>query len=254
MASTPVILSPALPSGLLTYIIQQETYPTTLIICSSRADFLDYLISDVQDTTRRPVKSGTEPRDVSSTADSRPHALLTAPLYQVAVARHIRMAFVPTVSHLRAYLSVFTSKDSNILPPPTTLPSSSTKKQSLLLVYGFLNLHRDTSEWSAQGISSTAASLVEAARKTGFRAVVVDHPQPSGQSADGGDDETAEAGVSLLLEEVSVLSASTRRTGADLDDSAWTGRKVTVGRVLARWFRHEKGNWGMKAPQEALGK
>lgn len=236
MASSPVILSPALPSELLTYIIQQETHPTTLIICSTRADFLNHLLSDVQDTTRRPLQPGTD----------KPDALLASPLYQVAIARHIRMAFVPTVSHLRAYLSVFSSKDSRIPPPPATPASAYAKRRPLLLVYGFLGLHRDTSEWSAQGISSTAASLVEAARRVGYRAVVVDHPRPPGQG-DGGDDGVgaAGAGESLLSQEVTVLSASARRAGVDLDDAAWTGRKVTVGRVLARWFRYEEGHWGM---------
>lgn len=245
MAAAPIILSPALPSDLLTYIIQQETYPTTLVICSSRAEFLTHLISDVQDKTRRSVQR-----------ESDPSALISSPLYQVAIARHIRMVFVPTVSHLRAYLSVFTTEDSKV-PPPPTLPSAHAKRQPLLLVYGLLNLHRDTSEWSAQGISNTAAGLVEAARRTRFQAVLVDHPRrPSRQSegerdgaGDGGGDDAAGAEESLLSEEVTVLSASARRAGADLDDAAWTGRKVTVGRVLSRWFRHGKGNWVLKAPE-----
>lgn len=239
----PIILSPALPSELLTYIIQQEAYPTTLIICSSRAEFLTHLISDVHDTTRRPPRPETDR-----------NALISSPLYQVAIARHIRMVFVPTVSHLRAYLSVFTNEDSKV-PPPPDLPSAHTKRQPLLLVYGFLNLHRDTSEWSAQGISSTAASFVEAARRTGFRAVLVDFARrPPGQSE--GDRYGEEGGVGnslpgteepLLSEEVTVLSASAWKAGADLDDAAWTGRKVTLGRVLGRWFRYGEGNWDMKA-------
>ncbi|KUI68697.1 hypothetical protein VM1G_03820 [Cytospora mali] len=255
MAAGPVILSPALPSELLAYIIQHQTYPTTLIICSSRAEFLAHLISDVQDTTRRILHPGTDLNDPSRATDSRPNAnaLLASPLYQVAIARHIRMVFVPTVSHLRAYLSAFTNDDSKVPPPPAST-SARTKRQSLLLVYGFLNLHCDTSEWSAQGISSTAASLVEAATRAGFRAVIVDHPRRpprqndgDGDEAEDGDgDKVTEAEDSLLSAEVTVLSSSARRAGADLDDAAWTGRKVTVGRVLGRWFRYGERGWGMK--------
>ncbi|ROW14084.1 hypothetical protein VPNG_04108 [Cytospora leucostoma] len=239
MALTPVVLSPALPSELLTYIIQQETHPTTLIICSSRTEFLAQLVLDMQDTTMGQLQD-----------DNRREVLLSSPLYQVAIARHIRMVFVPTVSHLRAYLSVFTHEDSKVPPPPTHTPAQNKRQQKLLLVYGLLNLHRDTSEWSAQGISSTAATLVEAARKTGFRAVVVDPPRPPRQSEEGRDEaedrggnEVPEADGSLLSDEVPVLSASTRRAGADLDDAAWTGRKVALGRVLGRWFRFNRANW-----------
>lgn len=247
MAAAPIILSPALPSELLTYIIHQETHPTTLIICSSRADFLAQLISEMQDKTSRPPQSQPEPDR---------NALLSSPLYQVAIARHIRMVFVPTVSHLRAHLSVFTADDSKVRPPPTTSPSARARRPPLLLVYGFLDLHRDTSEWSAQCISSTAVGLVEAARRTLFRAVVVDCPRRTSRLSEGGGGEGAADGgggnavgaeESLLSEEVAVLSASARRAGGDLDDVAWTGRKVAVGRVLGRWFRYRVGDWDLKA-------
>ncbi|KAK7734228.1 hypothetical protein SLS53_007876 [Cytospora paraplurivora] len=238
MAMTPVILSAALPSELLTYIIQQETHPTTLIICSSRAEFLAQLVLDMQDTTMGQLQD-----------NNRREVLLSSPLYQVAIARHLRMVFVPTVSHLRAYLSVFTHEDSKVPPPPTHTPAQN-KTQPLLLVYGLLNLHRDTSEWSAQGISSTAATLVEAARRTGFRAVIVDPPRPPRQSeqgrdeaADRGGNKSPEVDDLLLSDEVPVLSASTRRAGADLDDAAWTGRTVAIGRVLGRWFRYKRATW-----------
>lgn len=243
MPLTPLILSPALPSELLTYIVRLHEYPTTLIVCSSQAEFLDSLLADAQKSLSIAA-DGSQVPGLSS--------LLSSPLYQVAIARHIRMIFVPTVSHLRACLSVFTTKDSKVPPPPPASTSRRARTRPLLLVYGFLALHRDTSEWSAQGISSTATGLVEAARRVGFRAVVVDSPRLVMQTEDdadapatGGDDEPVEAGTeqTILSEEVPVLSASARRTGADLDDADWTGRTVTLARVLGRWFRYRQGDW-----------
>lgn len=243
MPLTPLILSPALPSELLTYIIRRHQYPTTLIVCSSQAEFLDSLLADAQNSLPVAAADGSQVTGLSS--------LLSSPLYQVAIARHIRMIFVPTVSHLRACLSVFTTKDSRVPPPPPTT-TSGRARAPLLLVYGFLALHRDTSEWSAQGISSTATGLVEAARRVGFRAVVVDSPrvvmrtegdmeaQGAGDDDGGVKSETERADLS---EEVPVLSASARRTGADLDDADWTGRTVTLARVLGRWFRYRQGDW-----------
>src|ERR1044071_2870462 len=46
-ATSPVFLSPALPSDLIHYIIHHCTYPTTIIVCSSRAEFLSTLTQDV---------------------------------------------------------------------------------------------------------------------------------------------------------------------------------------------------------------
>ncbi|KAI3395938.1 hypothetical protein diail_649 [Diaporthe ilicicola] len=241
MPPTPLILSAALPSELLTYIIRHHEYPTTLIICSSQAAFVNSLISDARQSLA-VAPDGSQ--DLSS--------LLSSPLYQVAIARHIRMVFVPTVSHLRACLSVFVTRDSKVPPPPPNIASGQARSRPLLLVYGFLALHRDTSEWSAQGISSTATCLVEAARRVGFRAVVVDPPRAvvhdeggsEGQEA-GGDDKLVgnETEQTLMSEEVPVLSASARRTGADPDEADWTGRTVTLMRILGRWFRYRPGDW-----------
>ncbi|KAJ4409453.1 hypothetical protein N0V82_009473 [Gnomoniopsis sp. IMI 355080] len=242
MSRSPLILSPALPSELLTYIVQYESHPTTLLICCSRAEFVSNLVSDVQDSLARPDDdNGPSSPNAAST-------LLSSPLYQVAIARHIRMVFIPTVSHLRAYLSVFNLADSKIPPPPNNV-SGTGERQPLLLVYGFLGLHRDTSEWSAQGISATAAALVEAARKNGFGAVVVDAPSTALGKDDGIVDEDAVSRTqrTMLEEEVPLLSASGVRAGADFEDAAWTGRRVSVDRVLGRWFQHKEGDWSKKS-------
>ncbi|POS81101.1 hypothetical protein DHEL01_v200517 [Diaporthe helianthi] len=243
MSLTPLILSPALPSELLTYIIRRHEYPTTLIVCSSQAEFLESLLSDAQKALPAAGENGQE---------SALSSLLSSPLYQVAITRHIRIIFVPTVSHLRACLSVFNTKDSKVPPPPVPANPGRARTPPLLLVYGFLAMHRDTSEWSAQGISSTAANLVETATRVGLRAVIVDPPQVVMQSEDGAEAPGPGAGDGLLgtgmeqttlSEEVPVLSASARRAGAHLDNADWTGRTVTVARVLGRWFRYRQGDW-----------
>lgn len=250
MPLTPLILSPSLPSELLTYIIRHHQYPTTLIVCSSQAEFLQSLIADAQESFS-VAADGSQAHALSS--------LLSSPLHQVAIVRHIRVIFVPTVSHLRACLSVFTTEDSKVPAPPATT-SFRTGARPLLLVYGFLALHRDTSEWSAQGISSTATGLAEAARRVGFRAVVVDPPRVVMQAEADADVQGLgdydgrvgnERGQTVLSEEVPVLSASARRAGADLDEADWTGRTVTLARVMGRWFRYRQGDW-LQGTQERI--
>lgn len=305
----PLILSPALPSELLSYILQHEAYPTTLIICYPRADFLSSLVSEIQGPSSPRLDESDDhhhpQQDAAPAAAPLPNhspsasSLLSTRLYQVAIARHIRIAFVPTVSHLRAYLAAFQPSDDSKVPPPPLPPPAAAgaahgrgqKQQQqqqghshqpppppLLLVYGFLALHRDTSEWSAQGLSGTAAALVEASRTSGLRAVLVEPPRvvssssssssgaglpeqekeedkaldeaQGGMSAPttaaaaaavGGDDDELHL---MLAEQMPVLSASVVRAGGgDFDEGAWMGRKVTVGRVLGRWFRYRERQW-----------
>ncbi|KAF5016884.1 hypothetical protein F66182_11294, partial [Fusarium sp. NRRL 66182] len=139
MASQPIVLSPATPSALLSYIISYHRYPTTLIVGSTRAEFHASLLGDVaQHLALYDEREDERPADTDAT--SPPHPLLKAPLYQIAISRHIRLLFAPTVTHLRAYLSVFTPKDSPVSPPPNHTPSS---RAPLLLIYGLLALHRD---------------------------------------------------------------------------------------------------------------
>ncbi|KAK3324572.1 hypothetical protein B0T19DRAFT_402793 [Cercophora scortea] len=235
MDSHPLLLSPALPAELLHYIIHQCAFPTTLVICSTRADFLSSLSQNIRDQQQQQQNQKTQYLQTPKTTAAT--ELLAAPLYQVAVARHIRIVFIPTVSHLRAFLSVFSVQDSKVPAPPLTSPGLPTSgKRSLLLVYGFLDMHRGTSEWSAQGLSNTAAVFVETARRVGFRAVAV---EPRGAPEEGR--QTGMAG--LLTEMIPILSGgSRRRTGPDLDGSGWAGRTVDVQRVLGRWFRFQLGD------------
>ncbi|KAK0672617.1 hypothetical protein QBC41DRAFT_313626 [Cercophora samala] len=261
----PLFLSPALPSTLIHYIIHHCTYPTTLLICSDRAEFLSTLTQDLQaqqqrqqseattdpDTDAGPDHLGQAPRQPSSPPNHTASALslLTPPpLYQLAVTRHIRTVFIPTLSHLRAFLSVFTVQDTTaVSAPPTSTaapgssPSRANHTSPLLLVYGFLGLHRHTSEWSVQGISGTAAVLVEAAKKAGLKAVIVEAPLSTSPSGEAPED--MQDGVDLLSESMPVLSGSSKRTGLNLERAGWTGRTIQVSKVLGRWFRFQEGDW-----------
>lgn len=135
-------------------------------------------------------------------------------------------------------------------------------------------LHRDTSEWSAQGLGATAASLVEAAARSGVgtRVVVVE----AKKEADGGagedvneDEGMEEDGLGSMWDEVDLqqrnmererqqesdlhlqtwkermpmLSGSTRRIGLEGAHAGYGGRTIEVGTVLSRWFHFGRGDW-----------
>ncbi|OTA93726.1 hypothetical protein M434DRAFT_287775 [Hypoxylon sp. CO27-5] len=250
-----LFLSPALPSELLTYILNHHIYPTTLIICSSRSDFLTTLADDVlyRETAcpgedMIPVEHSTETPTSTTTPDvhntnykkiRQQHRLLSSPLYQVATSRHIRVVYIPTVTHLRAYLSVFSPDDSKIPVPPTNFNSLG-RFPPCILLYGFLDIHRDTSEWSAQGLSNSASTLVELGNRLSWQAVIVEPRKHNSVSSFEG----------MLKEVVPFLSGGGRRPAPDSEEGGWSGRTVEVGRVMKRWFQFQRGQWDASSDED----
>ncbi|KAI5921651.1 hypothetical protein F4810DRAFT_721991 [Camillea tinctor] len=264
MSPTPLLLSPALPSELLNYILSYHAYPTTLIICTSQADFLSSLARDLSQQAPSPAaEKGPRTTNHPPPRNPRPptqHALLASPLHQVATSRHIRVVHAPTVTHLRAYLSVFSPSNPSLarVPAPPT-PSPASGAPPALLVYGLLALHRRTSEWSAQGLGATAAALVELAYRLGWQAVLVE-PLVSSSSSEATGEGTGEGEGNaqrledLLAEEAPVLSGGVRRKIGVSGGSTWAGRTVEVGRVLGRWFRFQRGVWDDEGGEEEDGR
>jgi len=113
-----------------------------------------------------------------------------------------------------------------------------------------LDLHRDTSEWSAQGIGNSVAGLVEAGWKGERRIIVIEERKKEGDAGvDGGDgaeesdQPTRKPGWKVWGQRVPMLNGSVRRTGFESEDSAWSGRTIEVGRIFARWFKFGRGDW-----------
>ncbi|KAG9251918.1 uncharacterized protein F5Z01DRAFT_676490 [Emericellopsis atlantica] len=207
----PIILHPATPAELVTLILHHYWHPTTVIVGSPKQPFMEAFIYEVN-----ALPEETLPQIRRKT------------LLQTSVSRHIRVAFAPTVTHLRGFLSVFTQSDSRVSPPPhqSQQQQKRNSQQPLLIAYGFLEVHRMTTEWSAQGLGTSAGSLVEAAMRNGFRAAIV---EPRG----GGDG--FESWSSFAEEKAPVLNGTVMR-----ESGAWAGRMIEVGRILGRWFEIER--------------
>lgn len=210
-----VVVPPVRPAALLSHILECCAHPTTLVICSTSTNF---------------VKRCADDADNDDTDGSVLH---TASLLQVAVARHIRVAFVPTVAHLRGFLAALDLRASRVPAPPAAdvllssggAPPSVRRGDHSLVVYDFLRVHRDTSEWSSQGLSASAAVLVEAGWRTGLDVLVVDGDSSS--SGEGTMQTTA------LDEKMPVLSTGPRR---QLQKAGYPLRTERIRAVLSRWF------------------
>lgn len=292
-----LVLSPALPSELLTYILDHHVYPTTLIICSSRAEFLESLVNETIHSDEPVPDAGSISEEINNNPLPEPQTqkqqplrpppppepnikLLSSPLYQLSISRHIRTIYTPTVTHLRAYLAVFSpTASTTIPPPPSTFRSPTTRKPPHLILYGLVALHRDTSEWSAQGLGTTCAVVAETGRRLGCRAEVADPPLPSptpslyqqprdddeddhdqqqplhDDDGKGGKVRGEEALQRLLRQKVPILSGGVAlRPGLfDADEGGgWSGRAVEVGRVLSRWCDFGIGEWDQQLEDQGV--
>ncbi len=120
----------------------------------------------------------------------------------------------------------------------------------LLVIYGLVELHKNTSEWSTQGLGNSIAGLVEAGRRTMRRVVLMEerktqimeqHVEEEGEELEC--DMSRKSLTGYCEERLPMLNGSVRRAGFENEESGWSGRTVEVGQILARWFKFGRGDW-----------
>ncbi|KAI4205357.1 MAG: hypothetical protein LQ350_000398 [Teloschistes chrysophthalmus] len=200
---------------MIDYLLQNHVAPTTMIVCSSREQFLE----KVQLSIKKQESS-----------DSMPHPLLLPTIHQLATSRTVQMAFVPTLPHLRAYSSSFTAEEG--VQHGSAALAKPGSQVSMLAVYGFLNLHQCTTEYSVQGLSRSLALAVEAADACKMQLVLVEDPGDWEIETSELDDETeARPARDVWKEQVPILNSSLALS----DDRAWAGRTVDIGAIVRKW-------------------
>ncbi|KAL1967961.1 hypothetical protein VTN77DRAFT_2378 [Rasamsonia byssochlamydoides] len=198
---------------------------TTLVVCSTRTQFLEQLAASIAAESRLHQQDHPEDQqqhvedeqaNLSSEAAERPHPLLTKTIGLLAQSRKVKLVFCPSVEHLRAYLS--------------TLRVTSEDCRGRLAILDLVAVHYTTSEFSAQGLSRTLAIAVEAAARAATDLVLC-------ECNDAVDPQNLERGERLWDLHVPLLSGAVR-----LGDgrSTWSGRHVSVKRVAQRWFQFDE--------------
>ena len=206
-------------SKCIKYILDQEV-PTLVVICCSRDDFLLDLAAELSPS--QSSSAGGSTNIESPTLD-----LLNPTIKLIAKSKNVRIAFVPTFMHLRAYLSALNSRE----------PAMET--HSRLSILHLLEVHRSTSEFSAQGLSRTLALLVDTASQNGVKLDILESIKHR---------EIDQGGVrfaSQFKERVPILNGSTRSTG---DERVWAGRTVEIGSILAKWCKVFKMSQSITEP------
>ncbi|KAL8640514.1 MAG: hypothetical protein Q9228_002570 [Teloschistes exilis] len=208
-------LAPMEAVDIIDYVLQNHVAPTNMLICSSRQQFLE----KVQMSIKKQESS-----------DSIPHPLLLPTIHQLATSSTVNIAFVPTLPHLRAYLSSFTAEEG--LQHASAVLAKPGSQLSMLAVYGFLNLHHCTTEYSVQGLSRSLAIAVEAADICRMQLVLVEDPGDwEIETSELNDEADTSPARDIWKEQVPILNSSIALS----DDRAWAGRTVDIGAIVRKW-------------------
>lgn len=204
-------------------VSRRDCAPATVIICCSREKFSE----DFQ-TCLEAEQSNNEQEPDST------HRLLVPTLHSISVHRSINLVFVPTLSHLRAYLSVYGKQSMSV---DSVSPRHGLGNQKpILAIWGLTSLHRSTDELSAQGLSRTLASAIETAQGAHQKLVVV---EPEFIIPGNGMERAGETPLDAWKEPIPLLSSSVK---SNIGQRALSGRNIEVGVVVSKWCRLENAD------------
>ena len=218
-----IALPPMPISDFITYVLKRHRAPTTLLICSSKEIFLKDLLSSV-------VETASELQDESSEVSASQHYLLNPTIHLVARSSSVNLVFVPTLPHLRAYLEIYgTSSES---ASSVAFDPNSDHLVPFLAVWGLVHLHRSTADYSAQGLSRTLASAVEAVSYESHKLVLAEPQLTPERGESENPDPPDTTSDSPWKDRVPLLSGSIRYGGGERN---LAGNTTEIGSILAKW-------------------
>lgn len=246
----PIVFHPIELAAFLQFILRRRDRIFQLVICSSQDDFLHQLLASMhheKDLARLVAEAeGREPHAINRIV-SRPHDLLVPTLHQLATSRNVKITFCATLSRLQAYLSTLHVKDSSAIGNDIARPS-------FLALVNPIALHKNVASFSAQGLSRTFASAVDAAFHLKAKLIMVECPNRAHSSQLANDESSDD----LMLvedqverdagppsedrdpweEQVSILNVTTKSFGAG--ERGWVGRTVKIKTIAERWCIFER--------------
>lgn len=221
MASTrPIVLEARYMHDFVQYILDNHAAPSTLVVCSSRAAFLEALQTEPESS--QDEQTAVNPRRIWQTPTLR----------LLSTSRTLRLAFCSDITHLRAYLATYSITVAKRAAEPDDalrLPSA----QPLLAILNPIELHRPTSAFSAQGLNRTFSVALEAAHHTGSKLVMAEVAKPEAVSEL--EYQSQNATTTQWDEQVPMLNATSKRLG-----ELSVGRTVRIKSIAERWCAFEK--------------
>ena len=222
-----IYLPPMYCTDIVHYILKEHRQPTILVVCSTREAFLENLRAAIHHADRSREEL---PEDCNQSEDS--HPLLVPTIHLLATSSTMNIAFTPTLSHLKAFLATYQAT-----MPPSVVQAKHEKagsNSSILALLDVVGLHRDTIEYSAQGLSRTLAIAVEAARRSRMQLVLIESKQL--YDIEMAHEDYAEP-VDIWREQISLLNGSIKVGG---NERVWAGRTIQVRQVVERWCQYRQ--------------
>ncbi|KAH6613967.1 hypothetical protein C7974DRAFT_286996, partial [Boeremia exigua] len=233
----PTVLRPLTLPALLDRLLAPPASPATVVVCADRASFVAALARALQPQGTRPGR-GLQQR-------------LAPTVHTLSVARHVGLAFCPSVQALLAFLAAYGRPRQ-----AHGQHGAESGGGAALVLVNLLALHKPTPSFSAQGLSRAFAAAVDAAARTGAALQLVEcedwqqageldpavldpavlPPADDAAMSDGDPDDRMH---DPWDQDVSILNVSARRFGSAAGERSWAGRTVTAERIAARWFRFQ---------------
>ncbi|EXJ84443.1 hypothetical protein A1O3_05111 [Capronia epimyces CBS 606.96] len=202
--------------------------PTDLVICSTREDFHDQLLTqlarhhdELRPSATSPAQdeSNGEADDVSPTG--RSHPLLAPTLQVLSASRFCSLRFCPTTTVLRGYLASYYLQTVSKSSAPTS------SFEGRVVILNLLALHHGTSEFTLQGLSQTLATAVSAAHGAKRQLELV-------ECRDIHDPSNPSRGPALWQADVQLLSGAVK---IGEGGASWGRRSISVMMIASRWFQ-----------------
>lgn len=241
----PTVLDGIDLQSFIQHLLKSHGASSTLIVGSSKETFLHQLHSTILSKDDDPVEERHDDQpetdgqpasnDPATLPTNSPHDWTTPTLRLLASAQTLRLAFCEDVTHLRAYLAAYPYRCAS--PQKTSpLPGSSLGHPPTLAILNLIDIHRDTTYFSAQGLNRTFSVAVDGAHKSGSKLVIAECQDTIPVSNDGdthADDRAANGLEDLWDQEVSILNVATKTFGAG--ERGWVGRTVKLRAIASRW-------------------
>jgi hypothetical protein len=212
-------------TDLLEHLVDRPACHTTLIICSTREDFLEQIIPTILAPQPQEIPASQESLgDNEPTSKPLPHRLLIPTLQLLARSRTVKLVYCASIDTLRAYLSSYVAP---IVAEESASPTPSPKP--LLVILDLVLLHHATSEFSVQGLMRTFAAAVGVANRNSMDLTLC-------ECKDIHDPTNPNRGPRIWDTDVQLLRGSVRLGS---EGSSFAGRMVSVRRIAGRWFSFE---------------
>ena len=233
MYPKPVALHSTSLLHFLDFLLRDAHKRTHVMMCMTRETFLHRLLQSSSSSNADPEVA------IESASSLLLQKLLAPNLNNLSKTQGISITFTPTVQHLRASLASIDGNLEAITWGRSELDATMDSRTTLVVVYGSLDLHIDTSEFSAQGLSRTMALVIETINRTRVRLLMAECDRFVEQDRQSEQDDPSAGtlceGQQLINPYTMEVPVLNRASGLGRDGLHWAGKTVQVGRVLARW-------------------